>query len=909
MSITLFSWMVRGMIKLWPVKVFSVCLLSVVVTFVFSCRAEAGYWLVISSCKQKSSAHDVLKKMEDLGQTAEVQKVQQGGQVWYRVSLGPYETEPQALQKKRLLKQQGMHDLFLINDSLQENATGYSKKTPNRSRASTPAERSSYGLLLRSFKKKDSAIQYVKSELQPFLGQGVKVFVEEIDMEVSGTWYRVGFGPYAGQESALQVKQRMLDNGQIGDLALVETKAEHSLYLFQTEPDNDTNVRTESQKTSPPGVKPSKKAEDAAKTGRSLTLRWNPAEAPDLAGYKIYYDTKPGPPFDPSDADVLQEGDSPLVVDKDTTRIVLHGLTQGKEYHFAITAYDASGRESDFSNLISSKDIAGKSSRPDQRQREAQADGTGVIAPGDVLHITVPGQKEMSKDYDVDPEGSIYLLTLGELEVLGLSREGLRELLQERLKKLMNKGARVQVQLKARKRYVKVQGGVRYPGWYRLPQTTNLEEIVFLTGGLTPKVDRSKITITHRWRGTEEVVSFPVDQDTDLKPNDIIDVPIPQGYKQKIDPGDLLYIRLPQRQAPSRAIDTTDVADLKRDLGRTRIEVDNNGYIHLPNYGHLNVNGKTPGQVQQSIHDMLPRYLQELQMVQVSIIEKQHFVQVLGHVSNPGNYNVLESANIQEVVDAAGGAVDGANLSLVKIIRQRGGTEHTVMVNLYQYNITGDIRLLPPLQAKDTLFVPISASFGNIKRTLDAWDPPEEKLEEDAGSKARIFGAIHNPGVYEIKQEDMNVMDLIVLASGETDDADLSKVLIIRNDKIEESYNFEEFLNGEEVSDIPVLQSGDTVYIKYVEKKTFEPKEDKVFFISGKVRDPGKYKLTDDLTIFQAMAMAGGMDTWADGDKILIIRRVNGKQRNIPFSYEKAIAGKYPEHNIIVRPNDTIHVP
>ncbi|MCF8107449.1 MAG: SLBB domain-containing protein [Desulfohalobiaceae bacterium] len=886
-------------------------MLGAVLLLGLSVQAEAaGYWLVVSSCKKESSANDVVKQLNSLGQQAAIQNIRQDGVLWHRVSMGPFGTKQKALQKKALLEKNGLRDSFLLADSSAKQETDSSRKKKTQAGQVPADERNQrYGLLLRSFKKENSAIQFVQSDLQAFLEQGVKVFIEKVRMDVSGTWYRVGFGPYAERQKAMQVKKRMLDEGRIDDLVLVKTRASGSLDMSKAHPKDNTLGTGKQPEVSPQAGRKSSPAEAAKKETQSLTLRWNPAEAPNLAGYKIYYDTKPGPPFDPPEEDLLQEGDSPLVVDKETTRIALHGLTQGKEYYFAITAYDDAGRESDFSNLISSRDIVAESSQTDQKQKQTTPIGTGEIAPGDVLRITVPGQKEMSKVYDVDPEGRIYLLTIGELEVLGLSLDGLRELLQDQLKNLMNKGAKVLVDMKARKRYVKIQGGVRYPGWYRLPQTTNLQEIIFLTDGLLPNVDTSSITITHRWQGPEETVPLPLDQSFELKPNDIIDIPIPPGYKRKIDPGDLLYIRLPQRQAPGRAIDTTDVADLKRDLGRTRITVDKNGYIHLPNYGHIHVNGKTPEQVRQSIHEMLPRYLQELKMVQVSIVEKQHFVQVLGHVSSPGNYNVLEQANIQEVVDTAGGAVDGANLSLVKIMRQRGDEKHTVMVNLYQYTITGDIRLLPPLQAKDTLFVPISASFGNIKRTLDAWDPPEEKLEEDAGSKVRIFGAIHNPGVYEIKKDDMNVMDLMVLASGETDDADLSKVLIIRNEKIEESYNFEEFLNGEEVSAIPTLQSGDTVYIKYVEKKSFEPKEDKVFFISGKVRSPGKYKLTDDMTIFQALAMAGGMDTWADGDKILILRRTKGKQRNIPYSYEKAIAGKYPEHNIIVRPNDTIHVP
>ena len=48
---------------------------------------------------------------------------------------------------------------------------------------------------------------------------------------------------------------------------------------------------------------------------------------------------------------------------------------------------------------------------------------------------------------------------------------------------------------------------------------------------------------------------------------------------------------------------------------------------------------------------------------------------------------------------------------------------------------------------------------------------------------------------------------------------------------------------------------------------------------------------------------------WARVEQISIIRLVAGKQENIPFNLKRAIAGKYPEINIYVRPNDVIFVP
>ncbi len=770
------------------------------------------------------------------------------------------------------------------------------------------ASSSAYGeylLVVGSFKNKSNA-QGLSSELKKF---DYSPFIKTVSLPEKGKWHRVYLGPFDDKASAQEV-ENSLSPKKYGQMFIIHSQIDKNLSKSdnQSEKEKNTKKIQTGKKSSPP----------SSKEESQVTLKWTGSQLPNLKGYKIYYDTDSGPPYQPPPEDVLQEGPPPIEVKGNKNKVVLHGLSADKNYYFAITAFDEFGKESPFSkeitrysgdkaNTDNDKDSGKKgSSEPLPRQ---QSDQQTTIAAGDTLNISVPGQKQMSHEYDVSPNGKIYLMMIGSIKVSQYTPESLSDHLTKTLKKFIVKGQRVTVKLVKQLRYIQIQGGVKYPGWYRVPHQTKLEDLMFIAGGVLSGVDISNIKLKRpQDQKKNEYKTYSVQGKITLQPNDIIEVPMPEDYHERIDSGDLLFIRIPQRQAPARQLDSTDTADLTRDLSRTRIEVDRNGYIYLPNYGHINTKGKTPEKVKQIILDRLPRYLAQLKKVRVSITEKRHFIQALGHVKNPGSYVIPESSNVQEAVDKAGGALDGANMSRVMITRQSHDGSYEIKVNLYQYTITGDPRLLPPLHARDTLFVPISSSFGNIKRTLMPWSPPSEKLEEDTKAKVRIFGAIHNPGIYELK-DDMNIMDLIVEASGETDDADLSKILLIRNKEVEKVYNFEKFLNTEESKKIPKLQAGDTVYIKYVEKKVFEPKEDKVFYVAGKIRSPGKYKLLDQMTIFQAIALAGGMTEWADKDNILIIRRVNGKQRNIPLDYNKAIEGKYPEHNIFVRPDDTIYIP
>ncbi len=82
-----------------------------------------------------------------------------------------------------------------------------------------------------------------------------------------------------------------------------------------------------------------------------------------------------------------------------------------------------------------------------------------------------------------------------------------------------------------------------------------------------------------------------------------------------------------------------------------------------------------------------------------------------------------------------------------------------------------------------------------------------------------------------------------------------------------------------------------------------------VIYITGEVNSPGAFPLTPDLTVIQAVTLAGGLGEWADADEITIIRMQNGRQRSIRYNYEAAVKGRSFNTNFKLRPNDTIVVP
>ena len=81
-------------------------------------------------------------------------------------------------------------------------------------------------------------------------------------------------------------------------------------------------------------------------------------------------------------------------------------------------------------------------------------------------------------------------------------------------------------------------------------------------------------------------------------------------------------------------------------------------------------------------------------------------------------------------------------------------------------------------------------------------------------------------------------------------------------------------------------------------------------FVIGKVNQPGEFKITSETDVMQALALAGGLNSFAAENDIRILRRkADGTQVAIPFEYAKVKAGKELQSNIILRSRDVVVVP
>jgi len=80
-------------------------------------------------------------------------------------------------------------------------------------------------------------------------------------------------------------------------------------------------------------------------------------------------------------------------------------------------------------------------------------------------------------------------------------------------------------------------------------------------------------------------------------------------------------------------------------------------------------------------------------------------------------------------------------------------------------------------------------------------------------------------------------------------------------------------------------------------------------YITGNVIKGGEFPLNGNMTVLQLIALAGGLQEYADSKNIVVTRKENGKDSYFKFNYKDVMKQKHVEQNIALKPGDTVIVP
>ena len=80
-------------------------------------------------------------------------------------------------------------------------------------------------------------------------------------------------------------------------------------------------------------------------------------------------------------------------------------------------------------------------------------------------------------------------------------------------------------------------------------------------------------------------------------------------------------------------------------------------------------------------------------------------------------------------------------------------------------------------------------------------------------------------------------------------------------------------------------------------------------YVIGQVTKPGMYVMNPELTVLQALSLAGGGTPFAKLGNISVIRGKGTAQKTLPFRYDQVIEGKSLQQNITLESGDVVLVP
>ena len=257
-------------------------------------------------------------------------------------------------------------------------------------------------------------------------------------------------------------------------------------------------------------------------------------------------------------------------------------------------------------------------------------------------------------------------------------------------------------------------------------------------------------------------------------------------------------------------------------------------------------------------------------VVMVSLVLQKNGVFVGGAVKTPGRYVISPETDIDlyRAIALAGGMAENADRQGIQLIR----TDTSQKVETHDLSTNRPYRDIR-VNINDLVYImPLSV--------------------------VEVQGQVQNPGKLFVRG-DIGIEQALARAGGPDQEADLTAVV-----KVEKSGKLSEFNLSEQFwkspatgESVPSLSDGDVLFIPNVFKS--EP-----IYVTGYVRNPGAQRVRGPLNLRQAVALAGGFETSANREKVLIHRQ-DGTTLETAFTFDPA---EGEARQMLLYPGDILEV-
>jgi protein involved in polysaccharide export with SLBB domain len=412
------------------------------------------------------------------------------------------------------------------------------------------------------------------------------------------------------------------------------------------------------------------------------------------------------------------------------------------------------------------------------------------------------------------------------------------------------------------KKVVTILGQIVRPFRYEMLENETLEDLLFYAGGLLPTAQTNSIQV----KRTIDNKTFILDVDyQDLKKS--------KGTF-KLQNGDVITVRrisaeienfvtidgavwLPGKFQFIQGERISDLIDKAQGLRE-------NAYMNEAYLTRVNADN-TKSTYKVVLSDIVNNYnskenlylkpKDELKILNLNMFLDAYAIKISGAVRNPNTFSFIDNMTLKDLIILSEGLEKYAYLERAYISRKdpKDNSYRYIAISLDTSNNYGNLDTIK-MQPRDEVQI-----LSNFDFLFD--------------NKVKIEGAVQNPGFYELWKE-LTLKDLIYIAGGFAENVFANKIIIQRtnSDLTKESISIDSDTSNYLANlDNIKLQRNDVVRIfsRDIFIQEFEIQ------VKGLVKKPGQFKFSENLSLADAILLAGGFKLEAASNRVEIASVAN----------------------------------
>ncbi len=292
----------------------------------------------------------------------------------------------------------------------------------------------------------------------------------------------------------------------------------------------------------------------------------------------------------------------------------------------------------------------------------------------------------------------------------------------------------------------------------------------------------------------------------------ITNIPIPNNYV--IGPGDVINIFF---------FGSKNLKYSKK--------VNREGFLNITGLGPISVSGLTFSELKDDISNRVSTQMVDVK-ASVSLSKLRSIrIFVLGEVKVPGSYIISSLSTLTNAIFASGGISRIGTMRDIQLKRKGKIITHFDLYDLFlRGDTSSDHKLLPG----DVIFVP------------------------PIGPTVGVSGEVRRPAIYEMKKDKADLLSIITAAGGTSANANTTKIFVKSANDVGDVTAYKINLTTKDGKEHQI-KDGDLVVIS---PKIGHTKEGFIT-ITGEVKNPGMYVISQGDTLLSAIKRAGGFTNQA----------------------------------------------